>query len=79
VVTVVFTFLGVVVKCGNVLFFAFHADECLVGVFWRYVVKCDWALRGLGFGVGFSFSIYFVFMVYMVGVCFSVLASVVVY
>jgi hypothetical protein len=48
----------VAVKWGNVLFFAFHAVGFWFGFFWRYVEECDWALRGLGFGVDFSFFLF---------------------
>ncbi|WP_178370242.1 hypothetical protein [Paraburkholderia fungorum] len=61
-------------------FLHFHADECLVGFFWRCVVKCDWALRGLGFGVGFF--VFYLFCFYgLYGWClfFYALTSVVVY
>jgi len=62
---VVLGFFDVAVKWGNVLFFAFHAVVIGFGFFWRYVEECDWALRGLGFGVVFCFS-YLIFVFYIV-------------
>ena len=57
-------FFDVAVKWGNVLFFAFHAMGFGVGFFWRYVGKCEWALRGMGLGSFFRFSYLILVLLY---------------
>ncbi|MFM0040564.1 hypothetical protein [Paraburkholderia sediminicola] len=63
VVRVVFGFYDVVVKWGNVLFFAFYTMWLWVGFFWRCVEECDFGPAGLGF-VGF-FVIWFGFYIWV--------------
>ncbi|MFL9910972.1 hypothetical protein [Paraburkholderia sp. RL17-337-BIB-A] len=55
VVEGLFGFSDVVVKWGNVLFFAFHAGDSLFGVFWRCVEECDLGPAGAWVWWGFGF------------------------
>ncbi|MGQ7934113.1 hypothetical protein [Paraburkholderia sp. D1E] len=63
VVRVVFGFYDVVVKWGNVLFFAFYTMWLRVGFFWRCVEECDFGPAGLGFVV--FFVIWFGFYIWV--------------
>jgi hypothetical protein len=64
---VVLGFYEVVVKWGNVLFFAFHAMRWGFGFFWHCVEECDWAMRGMGL---WFFCLFFSLILFWLVLCF---------